>query len=78
MLSYSHALRAHKLNESVTNALVLDYAESSSSDLGKAYANVAKGLAVVEETPRGNLGPALRQHLNVIVAEQQRREEVPV
>jgi hypothetical protein len=44
--------------------------------LKSAYSDVAKGLAIFEETPRGNLAVALRQHLNVIVAEQQRRGEV--
>ncbi len=53
--------------------LVAKYTFVTDQQLTAAYSDVAKGLAIFEETPRGNLGPALRQHLNIIVAEQQRR-----
>jgi hypothetical protein len=53
--------------------LVAKYTFATDTQLTSAYSDVAKGLAIFEETPRGNLGPALRQHLNIIVAEQQRR-----
>jgi hypothetical protein len=53
--------------------LVAKYTFVTDGQLTTAYSDVAKGLAIFEETPRGNLGPALRQHLNIIVAEQQRR-----
>jgi hypothetical protein len=54
--------------------LVAKYTFATEAQLKSAYSDVAKGLAIFEEMPRGTLGPALRQHLNVIVAEQQRRE----
>jgi hypothetical protein len=78
MLSYTHTLRAHAAGEPVTDALRLDYAAASDAQLATAYASVAKGLAVVEENPRGTLGPTLRRHLNIIVDEQQNRGEVMV
>jgi hypothetical protein len=53
------------------------YAACSEQEVNAAYTAVARGLAVLEETPRGELGPALRRHLNVIAAEPQRRKEVP-
>lgn len=53
--------------------LVAKYTSVSDADLARAYADVAKGLAIFEETPRGNLAKALRQHLHIIVAEQQVR-----
>ena len=53
--------------------LVAKYTFVTNGQLTSAYSDVAKGLAIFEEVPRGNLGPALRQHLNIIVAEQQRR-----
>ena len=53
--------------------LVAKYTFTTDAQLKAAYSDVAKGLAIFEETPRGTLGPALRQHLNIIVAEQQRR-----
>jgi hypothetical protein len=56
--------------------LVAKYTFVTTPQLKSAYSDVAKGLAIFEETPRGNLAVALRQHLNIIVAEQQRRGEV--
>jgi hypothetical protein len=53
--------------------LVAKYTFVTDVQLSSAYSDVAKGLAIFEEIPRGTLGPALRQHLNIIVAEQQRR-----
>jgi hypothetical protein len=53
--------------------LAAKYTFATEAQVASAYSDVAKGLAIFEETPRGNLGPALRQHLNIIVAEQQRR-----
>jgi len=55
--------------------LVAKYTFASDVQLTAAYGDVAKGLAIFEEVPRGNLAVALRQHLNVIVAEQNRRGE---
>lgn len=52
------------------------YATCSDEQVAKTYSAVARGLAVFEETPRGELGPALRRHLNVLAAEQQRRKEL--
>ena len=74
------SLSIKAVSESLTPNLVLaeHYAACSSEQVAKAYANVAKGLAVVEENPRGTLGASLRRHLNVIVAEQQKRGEVVV
>ena len=77
MLSYSHTLRAHAAVQPLADALRLDYAEASGEELDKAYANVAKCLGVLEETPRGELGTLMRRHLNIIVEEQQKRGEVP-
>lgn len=77
-MNYHHTSRAHKDGQPVDAALQLDYAEASADELGKAYTNVAKGLAVVEENPRGELGPVLRRHLNIIVEEQQKRGEAVV
>ncbi len=74
MLSYVHTFRAHQAGEPVTEGLQLDYAAATSEELSKAYSSVAKGLAVLEENPRGNLGTVMRGHLNIIVAEQQKRE----
>jgi hypothetical protein len=51
------------------------YTFATDRELTSAYSDVSKGLAIFEETPRGNLAAALRQHLNVIVKEQQRRGE---
>lgn len=62
--------------EQVGPALAAHYANVETAGLAQAAGEVARGLAVVEETPRGTLGPALRVHLNIIVAEQQRRGEV--
>lgn len=59
--------------EQVGPALAAHYAEVPTDELAQAAGEVARGLAVVEETPRGTLGPALRAHLNIVVAEQQRR-----
>jgi hypothetical protein len=56
--------------------LVAKYTFASTAQLANSYSDVAKGLAIFEEVPRGNLAVALRQHLNIIVAEQQRRGEV--
>jgi hypothetical protein len=53
--------------------LVAKYTFATDAQITSAYSDVAKGLAIFEETPRGNLAKALRQHLNIIVAEQQRR-----
>lgn len=61
-------------NDSDLPWLVAKYTFVTDSQLKAAYSDVAKELAIFEETPRGTLGSALRQHLNVIVAEQQRRE----
>jgi hypothetical protein len=58
--------------------LVAKYTFASGTQLTAACSDVAKGLAIFEEVPRGNLAVALRQHLNIIVAEQQRRGEVAV
>lgn len=74
----SPTLSIKALAESPTPELVLTtyYAACSSEQVAKSYSAVARGVAVFEETPRGELGPALRRHLNVIVAEQQKRGEV--
>ena len=61
--------------EQVGPALAAHYQNVETTELAQAASEVARGLAIVEETPRGSLGPALRQHLNIIVVEQQRREE---
>jgi hypothetical protein len=65
------------LRDSANPELVLAeyYATCSDEQVANTYSNVARGLAVFEETPRGELGPALRRHLNVLAAEQQRRKE---
>ncbi|QIX61836.1 hypothetical protein HER32_11855 [Hymenobacter sp. BT18] len=63
-------------SENPAQVLADYYATCSDEQVATAYSNVAKGLAVFEETPRGELGLALRRHLNVIVAEQQKRGEV--
>ena len=52
------------------------YATCSDERVAAAYADVARGLAVFEETPRGELAAALRRHLNVLATEQQKRKEV--
>jgi hypothetical protein len=62
--------------EQVGPALAAHYITVSAADLAQAAGEVGRGLAVVEETPRGTLGAALRAHLNIIGAEQQRRGEV--
>lgn len=62
--------------EQIGPALAAHYETVATDELAQAAGEVARGLAVVEETPRGTLGAALRSHLNVIVAEQQRRGEV--
>jgi hypothetical protein len=64
--------------EEVGPALATHYEVVATDELAKAASEVARGLAVFEEIPRGNLAIALRGHLNVIVAEQQRRGEVVV
>jgi hypothetical protein len=53
--------------------LVAKYTFYPTPQLASAHSDVATGLAIFEETPRGNLAVALRQHLNIIVAEQQQR-----
>jgi hypothetical protein len=62
--------------EQVLPALAAHYQTVPTEQLAPAYTCVAKGVAIYEETPRGTLGQSLREHLNVIVAEQQKREEV--
>ena len=62
--------------EQVAPALAAHYQHVETTELAQAASEVGRGLAIVEETPRGTLGAALREHLNVIVAEQQRRGEV--
>ncbi|MDO7887968.1 hypothetical protein [Hymenobacter cheonanensis] len=62
--------------EQVSNALAAHYQQVETAELTQAASEVGRGLAIVEEGPRGTLGTALRGHLNVIVAEQQRRGEV--
>lgn len=76
-MSYQH-LSISALRDSPAPEVVLAayYVTCSPAQVAAAYSDVAKGLAVFEETPRGELGPALRRHLNVIVIEQQRRKEV--
>ena len=74
MLSYGHTLRAGAAGQPVAEALRLDYAAATEAELATAYANVARGMAVVEETPRGELAATLRRHLSIIVEEQQLRE----
>ena len=66
----------HGTPEQVLPALAAHYQTVPTDQLAAAYTHVAKCLAVVEEVPRGTLGTALRDHLNVIVAEQQGRGEV--
>jgi hypothetical protein len=61
--------------EQIGAELAVHYETVATTELAQAAGEVARGLAVFEETPRGTLGPALRAHLNVIVAEQQRRGE---
>jgi hypothetical protein len=63
--------------EQVGPALVAHYETVATDELAQAANEVARGLAVFEEMPRGNLVPVLREHLNIIVAEQQSRGEVP-
>lgn len=62
--------------EQVGPALAAHYETVATDELAQAASEVARGLAVFEETPRGSLGLALREHLNIIVAEQQSRGEV--
>ena len=62
--------------EQIDAALVAHYETVPIDELPLAYTSVARGVALFEETPRGNLTTALRGHLNIIAAEQQRREEV--
>jgi hypothetical protein len=59
--------------EEIGPALAGHYEAVLADELAQAASEVARGLALFEETPRGTLGSALRRHLNVIVAEQQRR-----
>jgi hypothetical protein len=66
-------INALNAGEDAATVLGAYYAQCPDDELAKAYANVARGLAVFEETPRGHLGPALRQHLQVIAAEQETR-----
>jgi hypothetical protein len=61
--------------EQVGAALAAHYETVPTNELAKAYTNVARGVALFEETPRGTLGTALRGHLNIIVVEQQSRGE---
>jgi hypothetical protein len=62
--------------EQIGPALAAHYQQVETAELAQAASEVGRGLALVEETPRGTLGTALRGHLNVIAAEQQRRGEV--
>jgi hypothetical protein len=62
--------------EQIDAALAAHYETVPTNELATAYTSVARGVALYEETPRGTLGAALRGHLNIIVAEQQRRGEV--
>ena len=61
--------------EQILPALAAHYQTVPSDQLAKAYACVARSVALYEETPRGTLGASLREHLNVTVAEQQKRGE---
>jgi hypothetical protein len=63
--------------EQIGPALVTHYQDVPADELPTAYTRLARAVALFEETPRGTLGPALRAHLNIIAAEQQRRETVP-
>jgi hypothetical protein len=69
------ALNALRESASAERVLAEYYATCSEEQVASAYAAVARGLAVLEVTPRGELGPALRLHLKVLAAEQQRRKE---
>jgi hypothetical protein len=62
-------------SEEIDSALATHYEVVPAEELAQAAGEVARGLALFEETPRGTLGLALRGHLNIIVAEQQRRGE---
>lgn len=62
--------------EEIGPALAAHYQTVPTDELAQAAGELARGVAVFEEMPRGNLAAALRGHLNVIVAEQQRRGEV--
>jgi hypothetical protein len=62
--------------EQIDAALAAHYETVPTNELATAYTSVACGVALYEETPRGTLGTALRGHLNIIVAEQQRRGEL--
>lgn len=75
----SRGLALNALRESASAERVLAEYDATCSEpqVALAYAAVARGLAVLEETPGGALGPALRRHRKVLAAEQQRRKEVP-
>ena len=74
----SRGLSLHALRDSPTPELVLaEYdATCSEQEVSAAYTAVARGIAVLEQTPRGERGPARRRHGHVLAAEQQRRKEV--
>ncbi|MDO7846460.1 hypothetical protein Q5H92_08835 [Hymenobacter sp. M29] len=71
------SIRALLDSDNPDQVLAEYYARCSPEQRATAHSNVAKGLAVVEEHPRGTLGESLRQHLNIIVAEQRKLGEVP-
>ena len=78
MLSYARTLRAHAAGEPVSDALRLDYADATDAQLTTAYTTVAKAIAVAEEYGRTHTVTVQREHLNIIVAEQQKRGGVAV
>jgi hypothetical protein len=62
--------------EHIDAALAAHYETVATDALAQAAGELGRAVALFEETPRGTLGPALRQHLNIIAAEQQSRGEV--
>lgn len=62
--------------EQVGPALTAHYQQVDSAGLAQAQGELGRAVALVEETPRGTLGAALRRHLGIIVAEREARGEV--
>lgn len=59
--------------EQIDDALAAHYKTVATDELPQAASELGRAVALFEETLRGTLGASLRQHFNIIVAEQQRR-----
>jgi hypothetical protein len=74
----SRGLSSNALRDSPTPERVLaEYAAAcSEQEVNQAYATVARGVAVLEQTPRSERGPARRRQWHVLAAERKKRKEV--